>query len=112
MINQKSISAYDDDQIQNTNLLSKEIYSNKLKKSASFRKVFNFVKQNFLLFSLIISVFFAITTGLILRKFFKFNHNQINYFGFVGQIFLRLIKLLIMPLIAFRYYFFFKNKKL
>jgi len=52
MINQKSISAYDDDQIQNTNLLSKEIYSNKLKKSASFRKVFNFVKQNFLLFSL------------------------------------------------------------
>ena len=72
MINQKSISAYDDDQIQNTNLLSKEIYSNKLKKSASFRKVFNFVKQNFLLFSLIISVFFAITTGLILRKFFCF----------------------------------------
>jgi Na+/H+-dicarboxylate symporter len=38
--------------------------------------------------------------GFILRVFFVFNDNQIGYFGFLGQLFLRMLKFLILPLIA------------
>lgn len=59
-------------------------------------------KENVLLVATIISVLLGISLGFILRSFTDFNDNQIKYFGFVGQIFLRMLKFLILPLIAFR----------
>jgi len=61
-------------------------------------------KKNILLFSIITSVVLGTCLGFLLRHFFCFDEHDIKYFGFPGTIFLRLIKLFIMPLVAFRYF--------
>ncbi|CAF0717381.1 unnamed protein product [Brachionus calyciflorus] len=58
------------------------------------------LKDNVLFFATIAAVILGITLGFILRQFFTFNDNQISYFGFPGQLFLRMLKFLILPLIA------------
>lgn len=58
------------------------------------------LKENILFFATIVGVVLGITIGFILRNFFTFNDNQIAYFGFFGQLFLRMLKFLILPLIA------------
>jgi L-cystine uptake protein TcyP (sodium:dicarboxylate symporter family) len=60
------------------------------------------IKENFLLASTIAAVTLGISLGFILRYFYEFNENENKYFGFIGQIFLRMLKFLILPLIAFR----------
>jgi L-cystine uptake protein TcyP (sodium:dicarboxylate symporter family) len=62
----------------------------------------NLLKKNLLLISIITSVVLGISAGFLLRQFFSFDERTIAFFGFPGSIFLRLIKLFIMPLIAFR----------
>lgn len=57
-------------------------------------------KENILLIATIVAVILGISIGFILRAFFEFNDNQISYFGFFGQLFLRMLKFLILPLIA------------
>jgi solute carrier family 1 (high affinity glutamate transporter) protein 2 len=57
-------------------------------------------RENILLVATLIAVIIGISLGFILRQFFEFNDNQIAYFGFVGQLFLRMLKFLILPLIA------------
>ena len=59
------------------------------------------VKDNFLLMATVIAVISGIGFGFMLRNSFVFNDNQVKYFGFLGQIFLRMLKFLILPLIAF-----------
>jgi L-cystine uptake protein TcyP (sodium:dicarboxylate symporter family) len=59
------------------------------------------VKDNFLLMATVICVISGIGLGFTLRSSFEFNENQIRYFGFLGQLFLRMLKFLILPLIAF-----------
>lgn len=59
-------------------------------------------KENVLLVATIIAVTLGISLGFVLRTLFEFNDNEIKYFGFIGQIFLRMLKFLILPLIAFR----------
>jgi Na+/H+-dicarboxylate symporter len=66
-------------------------------------KFLKFLRQNSFIILTVISVFLAIFFGIFLKKKYKFNHNHIKYFGFIGEIFLRLLKLLIFPLITFRY---------
>jgi L-cystine uptake protein TcyP (sodium:dicarboxylate symporter family) len=58
------------------------------------------LKENILLVATIVAVMLGIGIGFLLRAFFEFNDNQISYFGFVGQLFLRMLKFLILPLIA------------
>jgi solute carrier family 1 (high affinity glutamate transporter) protein 1 len=58
------------------------------------------VKENLNLVATIIAVILGISLGFLLRIFFQFNDNQIGYFGFLGQLFLRMLKFLILPLIA------------
>ncbi|RNA37480.1 excitatory amino acid transporter 3 [Brachionus plicatilis] len=58
------------------------------------------LKENVLFLATIAGVVLGITLGFILRQFFTFNDNQIAYFGFFGQLFLRMLKFLILPLIA------------
>ena len=60
------------------------------------------IKENFLLASTIAAVTLGISLGFMLRYFYEFNENETKYFGFIGQIFLRMLKFLILPLIAFR----------
>ena len=59
------------------------------------------LKENVLFVATLLAVLLGISLGFILRAFnFEFNDNQIAYFGFVGQLFLRMLKFLILPLIA------------
>lgn len=79
---------------------SKHIQSNnKLKRD----KILAYLKSNSLILSTIIAVVFAIILGIILKANYDFNCNQIKYFGFIGEVFLRMLKLLILPLITFRF---------
>lgn len=58
------------------------------------------LKENVLLVATVVAVVLGISIGFVLRSFFTFNDNQISYFGFIGQLFLRMLKFLILPLIA------------
>ena len=58
------------------------------------------IKENIHLIATVIGVLLGIGLGFLLRSFFEFNENQIAYFGFIGQLFLRMLKFLILPLIA------------
>ena len=68
------------------------------------RNVINIIKtqckENINLVATIIAVILGISMGFLLRAHFEFNENQISYFGFLGQLFLRMLKFLILPLIA------------
>ncbi len=65
-------------------------------------KVKLLLKKNLLLISIVTSVVLGISVGFLLRQFVSLDERTIAFFGFPGSIFLRLIKLFIMPLIAFR----------
>jgi hypothetical protein len=66
-------------------------------------KVIQWLEKNLFLISIVTSVVLGVSGGFLLRQFFSFDERTIMYFGFPGSIYLRLIKLFIMPLIAFRY---------
>jgi Na+/H+-dicarboxylate symporter len=66
--------------------------------------VIEFLKQwcrkNAFLLVTILSVFIGILLGIVIRQFVDLNAIEKSYLGFPGEIFLRLIKLLILPLIV------------
>ncbi len=66
-------------------------------------KVIQWLEKNLFLISIVTSVVLGVSVGFLLRQFSSFDERTIMYFGFPGNIYLRLIKLFIMPLIAFRY---------
>jgi len=72
-------------------------------KTTSNAKVMQWFEKNLFLISIVTSVVLGVSVGFLLRQFFSFDERTIMYFGFPGSIYLRLIKLFIMPLIAFRY---------
>ncbi len=57
-------------------------------------------KENLLLFFTILAVVVGIALGFALRKYTNFKPNINQYFGFPGEIFLRMLKFLILPLIS------------
>ena len=65
----------------------------------SFPKTYSIVFALFLLIT-IISVLVGILLGFLLRQFTNLNAIEKNYIGFPGELFLRMIKLLILPLIV------------
>jgi Na+/H+-dicarboxylate symporter len=57
--------------------------------------------ENLLLLGTILAVVFGVALGFILRATCdEFNKNEIAYFNFVGELFLRMLKFLILPLIG------------
>jgi solute carrier family 1 (neuronal/epithelial high affinity glutamate transporter), member 1 len=58
------------------------------------------VGENILLLSTIGAVILGVGLGFLLRNIGTFNDNHIMYFGFIGKLFLRMLKFLILPLIA------------
>jgi len=80
-------------------------YSEKISKKENLKE---FLKKcsngdNLLLISTVIAVILGISVGFIVRAVVGenyFNDNDIMYFSFVGQIFLRMLKFLILPLIG------------
>jgi hypothetical protein len=85
----------------NNRILNNNINNNELRPSLKDIIRTN-IKENFLLASTIAAVTLGISLGFMLRYFYEFNENETKYFGFIGQIFLRMLKFLILPLIAFR----------
>ena len=56
--------------------------------------------ENLLLVATVLAVILGIALGFILRSFATFNKNEIKYFSFMGELFLRMLKFLILPLIG------------
>ncbi len=73
---------------------------NKFKKKSRFANVLRIFDQNLLAFSTLITVIIAVVIGAILRETNpEWNSRSIKYVGFIGEIFLRMLKCLILPLI-------------
>jgi hypothetical protein len=74
--------------------------NNKFKKKSRPRNVLRIFDQNLLAFSTLITVVIAVVIGAILRETNPdWNSRSIKYIGFIGEIFLRMLKCLILPLI-------------
>ena len=58
------------------------------------------LKENTLLFFTVVSVVSGAIIGFLLKKYTNFTPNQRQYFGFPGEIFLRMLKFIILPLIT------------
>jgi Na+/H+-dicarboxylate symporter len=85
---------------QNTNQFDISLlYSiNNQKKIKSFR-LKKYLKNNLNLIFTISSVVIGILLGLILKRYTNLNSLQKQYFGFPGEIFLRMLKFIILPLV-------------
>jgi hypothetical protein len=74
--------------------------NDKFKKKSRFTNVLRIFDQNLLAFSTLITVIIAVVIGAILRETNpEWNSRSIKYIGFIGEIFLRMLKCLILPLI-------------
>ncbi|XP_061817152.1 excitatory amino acid transporter 3 [Nerophis lumbriciformis] len=66
------------------------------------RRRFHFkglLKKNWLLIATIVSVMLGISLGVAVRKYASLSHLHKHYFGFPGEILMRMLKLVILPLI-------------
>uniref|UniRef100_A0A3B4FQJ8 Amino acid transporter n=1 Tax=Pundamilia nyererei TaxID=303518 RepID=A0A3B4FQJ8_9CICH len=66
------------------------------------RRVLNIkaaLKRNWLLMSTIVSVVLGISLGVVVREYASLSHLYKQYFGFPGEILMRMLKLVILPLI-------------
>ncbi|CAI5682299.1 unnamed protein product [Oreochromis niloticus] len=57
------------------------------------------LKRNWLLMSTIVSVVLGISLGVVVREYASLSHLYKQYFGFPGEILMRMLKLVILPLI-------------
>ena len=71
-----------------------------LKLKDIFVPVKNWSRKNAFLLVTIVSVLVGIVLGFLLRLYADLNEIEKSYVGFPGEIFLRMIKLLILPLIV------------
>ncbi len=74
-------------------------FKSKLKNIFNLCKNKKRIKENMLLIFTIRSVLLGILIGFILRSQTNLNTAQKQYFGFPGEIFLRMLKFIILPLI-------------
>lgn len=68
--------------------------------SSIFERVKKQARENVLLISTIISVGLGVGLGFLLREVANLNKAEIKYVGFPGEMFLRALKLIILPLIS------------
>ncbi|KAK7910244.1 hypothetical protein WMY93_014928 [Mugilogobius chulae] len=57
------------------------------------------LKKNWLLIATVVSVLLGISLGLVVREYSSLSHLDKQYFGFPGEILMRMLKLVILPLI-------------
>lgn len=62
--------------------------------------VLKFLKNNWLTIATFASVVLGVGVGLILRKTKSWSPREIMYWNYVGEVFLRMLKCLILPLIS------------
>ncbi|XP_059932750.1 excitatory amino acid transporter 3 [Gadus macrocephalus] len=58
-----------------------------------------FMKKNWLLIATVIAVVLGIGLGLLVREYTSLSHLERQYFGFPGEILMRMLKMIILPLI-------------
>lgn len=83
----------------NKTINSQKTSCNRTRKNNS---VYNFLKNNALTFMTVLGVFTGIVVGLTLRhsRAERWNEREIMYINYLGELFLRMLKSLILPLIV------------
>lgn len=59
-----------------------------------------FLKDNWLLLSTVVAVVLGIVMGLLVREYSQLSNLEKFYFAFPGEILMRMLKLVILPLIV------------
>ncbi|XP_014832821.1 PREDICTED: excitatory amino acid transporter 3-like, partial [Poecilia mexicana] len=57
------------------------------------------LRRNWLLIATVLSVLIGISLGIVVREYATLSHLHKQYFGFPGEILMRMLKLVILPLI-------------
>ncbi|TRY97161.1 hypothetical protein DNTS_009644 [Danionella cerebrum] len=70
------------------------------KKERRSRDVKGLLKRNWILIATIVSVILGIALGVLVRDYSSLSHLEKQYFGFPGEILMRMLKLVILPLIV------------
>uniref|UniRef100_A0AAQ4S0W0 Amino acid transporter n=1 Tax=Gasterosteus aculeatus aculeatus TaxID=481459 RepID=A0AAQ4S0W0_GASAC len=69
---------------------------NKERRGMNFKGL---LKRNWLLIATIVAVLLGISLGVLVREYASLSHLHKQYFGFPGEILMRMLKLVILPLI-------------
>ncbi|KAM8898058.1 excitatory amino acid transporter 3 isoform 2-T2 [Spinachia spinachia] len=69
---------------------------NKERRGVNFKGL---LKRNWLLIGTIVAVLLGISLGVVVREYASLSHLHKQYFGFPGEILMRMLKLVILPLI-------------
>ncbi|XP_020792108.2 excitatory amino acid transporter 3 [Boleophthalmus pectinirostris] len=72
------------------------IMEDKEERGLDFKRL---LKKNWLLIATVVSVMLGISLGLVVREYTSLSHLDKQYFGFPGEILMRMLKLVILPLI-------------
>lgn len=72
------------------------IMEDKEKRGLDFKRL---LKKNWLLIATVVSVVIGISLGLVVREYASLSHLDKQYFGFPGELLMRMLKLVILPLI-------------
>uniref|UniRef100_A0A8C6P2H4 Amino acid transporter n=1 Tax=Nothobranchius furzeri TaxID=105023 RepID=A0A8C6P2H4_NOTFU len=70
--------------------------SNKERRGVNFKRL---LRKNWLLIATVVSVLLGIILGIVVREYASLSHLHKQYFGFPGEILMRMLKLIILPLI-------------
>ncbi|XP_034531889.1 excitatory amino acid transporter 3 [Notolabrus celidotus] len=73
-----------------------DMMGNKERRGMNFKGL---LRRNWLLIATIISVLLGISLGVVVREYASFSNLHKQYFGFPGEILMRMLKLVILPLI-------------
>ncbi|XP_028261474.1 excitatory amino acid transporter 3 [Parambassis ranga] len=73
-----------------------DMMGNKERRGVNFKGL---LKRNWLLIATVLSVLLGIALGVVVREYAYLTHLQKQYFGFLGEILMRMLKLVILPLI-------------
>ncbi|KAM9717653.1 excitatory amino acid transporter 3 [Menidia menidia] len=73
-----------------------DMMANKQRRGVSLRGV---LRRNWLLLATVLSVLLGVSLGVVVREYASLSHLHKQYFGFPGEILMRMLKLVILPLI-------------
>uniref|UniRef100_A0A4W6F6V8 Amino acid transporter n=1 Tax=Lates calcarifer TaxID=8187 RepID=A0A4W6F6V8_LATCA len=73
-----------------------DMMGNKERRGVNFKGL---LKRNWLLIATVLSVLLGISLGVVVREYASLSHLHKQYFGFPGEILMRMLKLVILPLI-------------
>ncbi|TKS92575.1 Excitatory amino acid transporter 3 [Collichthys lucidus] len=73
-----------------------DVMGNRERRGVNFKDL---LKRNWLLIATVLSVLLGISLGVVVREYASLSHLHKQYFGFPGEILMRMLKLVILPLI-------------